>query len=75
LQISTTNPTTANGGDMFIVDLAALPNAKDVRVDRYMWWNDGRKKYPKNKNSVMYKSIYKIKLPDKSYSNNFQKHV
>ncbi|XP_053406440.1 uncharacterized protein LOC128559236 [Mercenaria mercenaria] len=67
-------PTEINSGDIYVIDLDSLPNKKDVRIDKYMWLNDGRKKIP-NKKPTLFKTFFKIRLPDNNYSKSFQKYI
>ena len=73
-KISKIQPINGKGGELYVVDLDALPSRKDSRHDKYVWYHFGIKKYPK-KNPRVSKTSYKIKLPNKSYSDGFEKIV
>ena len=73
--LCTGHPVNPVAGDLYIFDLSAFKSSKDIRVDKYVWHNDGRKKYPKSKNSVFFKTIFKIVAKDKTYSDKFRKHL
>ncbi|MEW8483611.1 MAG: hypothetical protein AB2705_00420, partial [Candidatus Thiodiazotropha sp.] len=73
-KISKIQPVNAKGGELYVIDLEALPSRRDSRHDRYLWYHFGCKKYPKRNPRVM-KAMYNIKLPNKSYSDGFQKMV
>ncbi|KAL4240107.1 hypothetical protein ACF0H5_000901 [Mactra antiquata] len=73
-RICTCIPSNPVGGNVYIVDLLSLPNIKDVRVDKFVWVNIGRKKYPR-KSSKIYKTIYKIRLQNNACSSEFQKFL
>lgn len=73
-KISKIQPINAKGGELYVIDLEALPSRRDSRHDKYLWYHFGCKKYPKRNPRVM-KAMYNIKLPNKSYSDGFQKMV
>ena len=73
-KISKIQPLSAKGGEMYVVDLLALPDKRDVRHDKYLWVHCGKKSYPKQ-NPTISKAMYKVKLPNNSYSDGFQKTV
>ena len=73
-KISKIQPLKANGGDLFVVDLEALPSRKDIRHDKYVWHNVGTRKYPKKKER-MKKTVFKIRLPDQAFSDGFMKSI
>lgn len=73
-KISKIQPLRAKGGDLYVVDLEALPNRKDIRHDKYMWYNCGYKRYPKN-NELIKKIVFKIRLPDQTFSDGFMKSI
>ena len=73
-KISKIQPLSAKGGDVYIVDLKALPDKRDVRHDKYVWVHCGKKSYPKQSPTIT-RAMYKIKLPNNSYSDGFQKTV
>lgn len=73
-KVSKIQPLKANGGDLFVIDLEALPNRKDIRHDKYIWHNVGTRKYPKKKER-MKKTVFKIRLPDQTFSDGFMKSI
>lgn len=73
-KVSKIQPLKAKGGDLFVVDLEALPNRRDIRHDKYIWYNVGTRRYPKNK-ELMKKSVFKIRLPDQTFSDGFMKSI
>ena len=72
--ISKTQPVLARGGELYVVDLEALPHRKDCRYDKYLWMNCVTRKYPK-KNPIMNKHVFKIRLPNSQFSDAFQRHI
>ena len=72
--ISKTQPVLAKGGELYVVDLEALPHRKDCRYDKYLWMNCVTRKYPK-KNPIMNKHVFKIRLPNSQFSDAFQRHI
>ena len=58
----------------YVVALDSLSMKKDVRLDKYMWINDGHKRFP-NKRPTMLKSFFKIRLVENKHSKSFQKHI
>ena len=73
-KISKIQPLSAKGGEMYVVDLLALPDRRDIRHDKYLWIHCGKKNYPRQ-NPTISKAMYKVKLPNNSYSDGFQKNV
>ena len=73
-KVSTDMPFNISGGDIYVVALDSLAMKKDVRVDKYMWVNNGRRRFPKKK-PTMFKSFFKIKLVENQHSQSFQKHI
>ena len=73
-KVSKIQPLKANGGDLFVIDLEALPNRKDIRHDKYIWHNVGTRRYPKKKER-MKKTVFKIRLPDQTFSDGFMKSI
>lgn len=73
-KISKTQPLRAKGGELYVVDLEALPHKKDCRYDDYLWVNCVTRKFP-GKHPVMNRHIFKIRLPDRQFSDAFQKHI
>ena len=73
-KISKIQPLSAKGGDLYVVDLEALPNRKDIRHDKYYWYNCGQKRYPKN-DAIIKKGVFKIRLPNQTYSDGFLKSI
>ena len=73
-KISKIQPLKANGGDLFVIDLETLPNRKDIRHDKYIWYNVGTRRYPKKK-ELMKKTVFKIRLPDQTFSDGFMKSI
>lgn len=73
-KISKIQPINAKGGELYVIDLEALPDRRDCRHDKYLWLHCGKKSYPKQKPKIS-KAMYKVKLPNQSYSDGFQKNV
>ena len=73
-KISKVQPVCAKGGELYVIDMHALPNRKDTRHDNYLWVHFGVKKYP-NKNPRVMKINYKVKLPKNAFSDGFQKII
>ena len=73
-KISKIQPLSAKGGDVYVVDLDALPNRRDIRHDKYYWYNCGQKTYPKNQ-ALIRKYVFKIRLPNSSFSDAFIKSI
>ena len=72
--ISKTQPVLAKGGELYVVDLDALPHRKDCRYDKYLWMNCVTRKFP-TKNPIMNKHVFKIRLPNSQFSDAFQRHI
>ena len=72
--ISKTQPILAKGGELYVVDLEALPDRKDCRYDKYLWVNCVTRKFPK-KNPILNKHVFKIRLPNSQFSDAYQRHI
>lgn len=72
--ISKTQPVLAKGGELYVVDLEALPHRKDCRYDKYLWVNCVARKFPR-KDPVLHKHVFKIRLPNSQFSDAFQRHI
>ena len=73
-KISKIQPINAKGGELYVVDLMALPHKKDCRYDKYLWVNCVTRKFPL-KNPIMKKHVFKIRLPNSQFSDAFQRHM
>ena len=73
-KISKIQPEKAKGGEVYVVDLDALPHKKDCRYDRYLWVNCVTRKFPR-KNPILNKHVFKIRLPNNQFSDAFQRHI
>ena len=73
-KISKIQPISAKGGEVYVVDLMALPNKRDCRYDKYLWVNCVTRKFP-FKDPIMNKHVFKIRLPNNQFSDAFQRHM
>lgn len=73
-RISKIQPINAKGGEVYVVDMDALPDRKDIRHDKYIWRCTGVKKLP-SWGPLVRKYFFKIRLPDDTYTDEFQKLI
>ena len=73
-RISKVPPLSANGGEVYVVDMSALAHRKDIKYDKYVWRSYGNKKLPSYDPQVT-KHFFRLRLPDKTFSDDFQKHI
>lgn len=73
-KISKIQPVSAKGGEVYCVDLNALAHKKDVKHDKYVWRSYGNKRLPTWEPRVV-KHFFRLRLPDNTFSDDFQKHI
>ena len=73
-RISKVQPLSAKGGEVYVVDMNALAHKKDIKFDKYIWRSYGNKKLPSYDPQIN-KHFFRLRLPNKTCSDDFQKHI